>query len=154
MTPKGMEEVQRNSLSFVQEYQSILYMLMVPIYALISKLVFRNIKKFNYTEHVVINMYLSAHFNIVSSILIVLAVTIGINYLISGLAAIVLRILYSTYVFKHLYKMNLKRILLKTLWFLVILALAFILLSIATAVIMYLNGDFQKILENSAILGN
>lgn len=148
MTLEGMEDMQQNNMTFIQEYQSILYMLMVPVYALISKFVFLKFKKFNYTEHVVINMYLSAHFSIVTSILIVLAATVGIKYMTSGLTIIAFQILYSAYAFKRLFNITLKGIILRSLLFLVILAVVFIILSIAFAFIMYLNGDLQKAFES------
>ena len=58
MAGKGTEEFQHKNIQFVQEYQSLIMMLSVPIYALMSRLTFLNLKKFNYTEHLVIFMYL------------------------------------------------------------------------------------------------
>src|SRR5690606_26236828 len=45
MSLEGMEDMQQDNMAFMQEYQSILYMLMVPVYALISKFVFLKFKK-------------------------------------------------------------------------------------------------------------
>lgn len=148
MTTEGMDDMQQN-ISFMQEYQSIFYMLMVPVYALMSKLIFFNIKRFNYTEHVVINMYLSAHFSIVTSILIVLAAAVGIQYMTSGLTTIIFQIAYSAYAFKRLYKLTSKGILLRSLLFLVVLAVLIILISIGFVVFMSFNGDLQKAFESA-----
>lgn len=147
-SPDNIKEMQQTNFQFAQEYQSILYMLLVPFYALITKLVFFNIKKYNYTELVVINMYLSAHFSIVSALFVVAAASLGFSYLSSGMLIIILQILYSTYVFKQLYKMSLKNILLRFILFMAIIVVIFILATIAMAIIMYLNGDLQKAFES------
>lgn len=148
-TPAGSANFQEKNMAFTQEYQSILYMLMVPLYALTSQLVFLNIKKYNYTEHIVINMYLSAHFSIITCfIIIILAAFFGVHYVSSGMLLLVVQILYSMYVFKKLYKLSLKRILWKTCLFLIIGFAIFIFISIIYAVVMFLTGDLQEIFES------
>ncbi|MEO8773855.1 MAG: DUF3667 domain-containing protein [Gelidibacter sp.] len=155
MSLKGMKGMKQEDLKIMEDYQSILYMLMVPIYALISKLVFLNIKKFNYTEHVVINMYLIAHVSIVSSMLVVLATSIGVIYMTSVLTLLAFQVLYSAYAFKRLFKTTLKSIILKSLIFLVILVFVIMLIAVVYAVDMYLNGDLQQTLESGkAASGN
>ena len=61
---KGSEEFQRKNMSFIQEYQSIVMMLYVPIYAFISKIVFYDKKNYNYTEQLVVYMYIQAQISI------------------------------------------------------------------------------------------
>lgn len=148
MSTNGMEKFQQDNFAFMQEYQSILYMLMVPLYAIISKLVFLNYKTFNYTEHVVINMYLSAHFSIVSAILVVSAATLGINFMTSGLILIALQIVYSAYAFKRLHNMTFKKIILKSLLFLVLMVVVLILFILAFMMVMFLNDDLQNAYES------
>ncbi len=143
----GMEGFQKNNMNFAQEYQSIIYMLMVPIYALMSKIVFFNFKNYNFTEHIVINMYLAAHFSIVSTILIIISSLFGINFAIIASIIIPLQIIFSAYCFKRLLKLSLKGIILKTLFFLVILILLFVVFSVLTAILMYFSGDMKKIIE-------
>lgn len=147
MTQEGMEEVQKQTMNFTQEYQSIIYMLMVPVYALISKIVFFNHKTYNYTEHVVINMYTSAHMAIVSSILVLILSVIGVSFMISSISIIPIQIIYTAYVFKRLFKLSAKSILLKSLLFLFIGIVLYIGFSIIIGMIMYLNGDLQKVIE-------
>ncbi|MDU8885997.1 DUF3667 domain-containing protein [Yeosuana sp. MJ-SS3] len=56
----GQEELQKRNVSFVQEYYSIVMMFYVPIYALMALLTFIGLKKFNYTELLVIFLYIQA----------------------------------------------------------------------------------------------
>ena len=65
----GQEEFQRNSMNFIQEYMSIFMMLYVPIYAIMARLTFLGINKFNYTELIVVFLYIQAQISIVSGFL-------------------------------------------------------------------------------------
>lgn len=144
----GAEEMQRKGMSFTQEYQSILYMLFVPLYAIISKIVFFNKKTFNYTEHLVINMYLLAHLSILSVILTLLITFIGFDYGVSVLWILFLQTIYSAYAFKRLFNLTLGSIILKYLLFLIITIFLIVMISVLFAVFMYINGDFQEMLES------
>ncbi len=143
----GMEDIQQQNMNFAQEYQSIMYMLIVPIYAVMSKIVFFNYKQYNYTEHLVINMYLAAHISIITSILVLITSFLGINFGIVGLLSLPLQIVFFTYCYKRLFKLNLKSIILKTLLFLLLLSIFFIIASIISAVIMFFNGTFEEMRE-------
>ena len=147
LSPKGMEAMQKENMSFAQEYQSLLYMLAVPFYALISKLVFLSYKKYNYTEHIVINMYMSAHFAMVSAIFVIVTSMIGINFILSATIIIILQLIYSAYVFKQLYRMTTGGIILKSLLFLGLLIIIMILFSIFSAIMMFINDDFKEAYE-------
>lgn len=144
----GTEEFQKKNLDFMLEYQSIVMMLYVPLYALMSKIVFFNHKKFNYTEHLVIFMYILAQTSIISAVFTVFAAIFGLTLgTIAFIFSLPFQILYSAYCLKRLFKLNFKTILLKTIFFLLLLILVFIAFSILMAVIMYFNGDFEQMRE-------
>ena len=145
LTQSGTEEFQKENMNFVQEYQSIIYMLIVPVYALVSKIVFFDFKQFNYTEHLVLNMYLAAHLSIVSTILVLTTSLFGFNFNMVGLFLIPLQILFSAYCFKRVFDLNIKTILLKTIFFVLILTILFVIFSVLTAIMMYYNGTLDKI---------
>lgn len=147
----GSEEIQRKSMSFTQEYQSMLYMVFVPIYALISKIVFLNNKTFNYTEHLVINMYILAHVSILSVILTLFTTFLGIDYGVMSLVVIFLQTIYSAYAFKRLYNLPLRSIILKYLLFIVVSLILVIVLSLLSAIMMVMNGDIQDALEQGKV---
>ena len=145
MAQPGTEEMQQQNMNFVQEYQSILYMLIVPVYAIVSKIVFFNYKQHNYTEHLVINMYLAAQLSIVSSILIIITSILGMNYGVIGLLTLPFQIIFSAYCFKRIYNLSFQSIILKTLIFLIILIFLFVAFSILLATKMYFDGTFEEI---------
>lgn len=147
MAQEGAEEFQQQNMNFAQEYQSIIFMLSVPLYALVSKIVFFNYKQYNYTEHLVINMYLTAHLSIVFSFVFLITSLFGINYGIVGFLSIPLQILFSAYCFKRIFKLGYTSIFLKTFLFLLILLMLFILLSISMGIMMYYDGTMQELID-------
>ena len=144
----GQEEFQKRNVGFVQEYQALFMMLYVPIYALMARATFIGINKYNYTELLVIFLYIQAQLSIASAVLGIMVISLfGINQGVFSLIAIPLMIVYSAFCLKRLYKLNYKNIILRTLLFLVILIMAFAILSVIMAIIMFLNGNFQSMIE-------
>ena len=148
ITAKGQEELATQQLAFIQEYQSILMILYVPIYALISKIVFFNLKKYNYTEHLVIFMYISAQLSILSAILVILGAFFQLSIGTVSILTLPLQIFYSAYCLKRLYRLNIQGIILRTLIFLLVLAVIFIIIIIAYVAIMYFNGGLQEMIDS------
>jgi len=140
-------QMNQENLDFQLEYQSLMMMIYAPIYALISRLVFLKNKKFNYTEHLVIFLYVTAQISIVSAFITVMAGLFGIGLIALTIISLPLQILYSAYCLKRLYQLNLAEIILKTLIFFMILGVVFIIAVIAMVVIMYLNGNLQEMIE-------
>lgn len=146
-TVKGQEEFQRKNMAFIQEYQSIIMMLYVPLYALIARVVFFGHKQFNYTELLVVFMYIQAQISIVSSIAVIVLGAFGLASNAIGMSMIPLMILYSAYCLKRIYKLRLIDIIARTLLFGVVLIIVFILITILMVAIMYLTGDLQEMIE-------
>lgn len=145
---QGMANFQKSNMAFVQEYQSLIAMLFVPVYALMSKLVFINYKAYNFTEHLVINMYLFAHMSIASSVMALLALLMGMNFMVFSTGIMLpLQILYAAYAFKRLFKLNVKNIIIKTLLFSLVLMTLSVLLIITVLFIMYVTGGLDEIME-------
>ncbi|WP_282044418.1 DUF3667 domain-containing protein [Winogradskyella flava] len=147
LTVEGQEEFQQKNMQFVQEYQSIIVMLYVPIYALMAKLVFFDKKKFNYTELLVVFIYIQAQISIVSSVIVIALGVLGLSSGIVGMAMIPLMILYSAYCLKRIYNLNFLDITVRTLLFGVVLAITFVIITILMLVIMYFNGDLKEMVE-------
>jgi len=144
----GSEDFSKSIFDLTTEYQSIIMMLYVPIYALMSKITFLKNKKYNYTEHLVIFMYILSQLTITSAIFMIIAANFGQT--IGSLAftlTLPLHVFYSAYCLKRLFPLSIKKILLKTLLFLVILTVFFIISSFIAAVVMYFTGDMQEMIE-------
>lgn len=147
ITVEGQEEFAKNNLEFTQEYQSIIMMISVPIYAIISKIVFFNIKTSNYTEHLVMFMYIFSQMAIFGALFQIIGAVFGISLGTIGIIFLPIQILYSSYCLKRLFNLSLKGIILKMLFFLVILSIAIVIFSILYLVILYFNGGLQEIID-------
>lgn len=149
---EGMSETDKVSLElgkkfqdFVLDYQNLFYIAMIPFLALISKLVFIDKKKYNLSEHFVINIYGYSQMSICINILYILF--IWNNRLIYYIASIngAFQILYFAYIFKRIFELNLKQIALRTLLFLVVLGVVLGVLSIALGLYLAFFTDiFQR----------
>ena len=144
---EGQEEMQRRNMQFIQEYQSIIVMLYVPIYALMARLVFFDKKRFNYTELLVVFMYIQAQISIVSALLTIAIGLIGYSSSMVGMFMLLLMIFYTAFALKRIYELNSFEIIVRKLLFGVVLAITFVILTIIVFVLMYLNGDVQEMIE-------
>jgi len=120
LAQKGTEEMAQKNVNFVQEYISIFMMLFVPVYALISRTVFFNIKTFNYTEHIIIFMYVIAQISIVGAFFNLVGVVFGISL---GSLAFVngpFQLIFTAYCLKRLYKLDFLNLILRSLIFIIV----------------------------------
>jgi hypothetical protein len=147
VTAKGAEDFSRKNLEFINEYQSLVMMLYVPLYALLAKLVFLKKKKFNYTELLVIFAYILSQVSIISAVITIIFAVFGISIGAIAMVLLPLQVIYSAYCLKYLYSLTMEGIILRTLLFLLILGVFFILLAMVAGVLMYYSGDFKKIIE-------
>lgn len=147
VTAKGTEDFSKKNLEFINEYQSLVMMLYVPLYALLARLVFLKNKKFNYTELLVIFAYILSQISIISAVITVIFALFGVSIGSMALFLLPLQIIYSAYCLKALYTLSAEGIILKTLLFLVILGVCFFLFAMIMGVFMYYSGDFEKIIE-------
>lgn len=127
-----------SDLSF--DYQSLISFLTIPFLAFISRLVFFNYKKYNLTEHFVIHLYAYSHITMVISF-ITLPLLLGLkNIFLILWIQFPVSIIYIAYVLKSLYNLSLKKIVIKTLLFSLIMAVLFIIFSIISGIIMIKMG--------------
>ncbi|MDT0540414.1 DUF3667 domain-containing protein [Croceitalea sp. P059] len=127
------------------KYQGLFYILTLPILAAISRLVFINRKKYNFSEHFIINIYGYSHLSLCINIIYLgLMWNSKILYYI-GLINVPIQILYFTYVFKRIFQLNLKQTLIKLIFFLFILGTLFFILMVLIALYMVFFTDiFQQ----------
>jgi hypothetical protein len=140
-------EFQKKNMTFIEEYQSLLMMLYVPIYAIMARVSFAGIKKYNYTELLVIFLYVQAQISFVSAVLGVILSAAGMNQGEMILLLIPLMILYAAFCLKRLYNLNFLNIFLRTLLFFAVLVVMLMVMSVIMAIVMFLNGDFQEMIE-------
>ena len=146
---KGTEESNNAVLEFMKEYSSIAMMLNVPIYALMSKLAFIAEKKYryNYTEHLVIFMYLLAQLSFIGFVTTLIGAFSGLSLGSISFISIPITFIYIWYCLKRIFNLDWTNFLMRALIFICILIALIVLIAIVIGVIMYLNGDFQNMNE-------
>ncbi|MEO1033377.1 MAG: DUF3667 domain-containing protein [Bacteroidota bacterium] len=87
------------------DYQGVFFSILMPFMAVGTWLVYLDKRKHNYTEHIVINLFLSAQTIYVSFILyLLLAILDVLDYLTASLIITLPLILYGAYVLNRIYK--------------------------------------------------
>ena len=149
VTQKGNEQMSKNVYDFIKEYQSIAMMINVPIYALISKIVFikENKFKYNYTEHLVIFMYILAQTSIINSILIGIGGAVGFSIGTLSMIFGPLQLIYSGYCLKRVFDLDLKNLAIRTFIFIVVLAILSILFIAIFILVVKNNGGLEAFIE-------
>jgi len=150
ISSKGMETFSNTMLNYLQDYQSFVLMLFVPFYALMGNIVFFNIKKYNYTEHLIAFMYIIAQLTILGAFIVVFSAILGLKMGNISFYVMLLQMIYSAYCLKGLYELNFKGIFLRTLLFLLVLSVFYIITIFLTIIIMFLTGGsevFKEIIE-------
>ena len=118
-------------------YQGLIYILSIPFYALGTYIVYYwfHQRVYNFTEHLVLNLYYSAQWIIVTSIISVLFLFLGIDYLV---VSIILTIPYFAYLFwvlKRVFKNNIWETLARLLLIMIIIGVLILLISLLTGII-------------------
>ena len=153
-TTPGTENFNNGVMTFVTDYQSLVMMLYVPFYALIARVIFINKKIYNFTEQLVIFMYIQAQISIASALIITPLVVSGLDFGLLGVFLIPAMVIYSAYCLKRLYQLSIAELILKTLLFLIFFFILFIVITIIFMAIMYLNGDLEKMMEARKVVTN
>lgn len=116
-------EFKQALMKFQLKYYIIFAFLSLPVYTLISFLVFR--KPYNFAEHLLINTYLQGIITFLTILFFALSMLFGFNILTSGI--IILPIFYYSFAYKSLYKLTFGQLLLKILKFIGIMLLFMII---------------------------
>ena len=102
-------------LNKVYEYQGLIAILSIPIYALLSRFVFINSKKYNIAEHLVIITYSAAQLYIVTFAATLISLPLAINFNTLSSFVFIPALLYMALIYKKLYSISWKSAALKSL---------------------------------------
>lgn len=141
----SFKDMEKNMGNFTSNYQNIIYMISVPISALATWLSYYIVgsRRFNFTEHTVINLYFSGQLILVNSVIGIIALLLGINLYIVTTIITLLSFIYFFYIFKRVFNDSFGDALLKMILTFVIYSFFFFLifvLSIIVGVIIKLNS--------------
>lgn len=99
------------------EYNSLLYFILIPALALISRIVFFN-KRYNYTEHLVLFFYTMPLFSMFSSLVtLMIALFIPAEFMLISLGLYGVFFIHHCFVFKQIFELSIKQLILKILLF-------------------------------------
>lgn len=148
---EGQEEMTLKMVSLMEEYYTFMMILFIPLYALMSRLVFLNRKEFNFTEHIVMAMYIMAQFSLISSLLNLTLLVLHIPSTLLGSLSVFLQMAYFGYCYKRIYKLSASGILLRTLLFLtiiIVVMIGFVVLGIVGALFFKESAVMQQFMES------
>ena len=146
-TDEAQLEVSMEFSEVFVEYQSLLFFASIPLLALISRVVFYKNKRYNYTEHLVLNIYTYSEASILTTILSFATVWSKEIYPIVSYMVMPLQMIYYSYVLKRLFNLSFGQLTIKILLFLLVLIPLYIFFVVIFGIIMILNGDFNEIIE-------
>jgi hypothetical protein len=129
------------------EYISFIFFLTIPVSALISRLIFLKNKKYNFSEHLIINLYTYSHISLTVTVVYILTIWYQPVFVVMNIIGALFQVVFFAYVLKRLYGLIFGQILLKTLLFFSVLIPLFIILVIVYNILMYLGGYYDELIE-------
>ncbi|MGK0387112.1 MAG: hypothetical protein ACI849_001733, partial [Patiriisocius sp.] len=125
------------------EYQSALFFAFIPFFAFISWLVFLNKKKYNFAEHLVLNLYAYAQISIFTVLFYFASVWNPQIFKYVMLISLPMQIVVYAYMVKRIFALSIKQLIIKTLYFFVIGGILYTLGIIALLAIILLTGSMD-----------
>jgi len=112
-TPFDMKDY----MNSVYDYNSILIFSILPLFALVSKIVFYNYNQFNYAEHNLIYFYTYSQTSILTILVIPIILFFKVDYVYYSLLSFLIMFGYHFFALKRIFQLSLKKMILKTLLF-------------------------------------
>lgn len=107
LTPGSLTNKDTPNMDFVFDYQGLLSYLMMPLYALMTWILFLDRKKLNYTEHLVANAYITGQVSFVQ-VLVCLPLfgLVDVRYDVFTWSFLLLTVSYQFYVLKKVHQIG------------------------------------------------
>ncbi|MFC2187980.1 DUF3667 domain-containing protein [Fulvivirgaceae bacterium LMO-SS25] len=151
LTQEGNPFAMESTLNTIFDYYSFVAFLTLPIVALISKIVFWKFKKYNYIEHLVIYFYTYSQTSIIGALLGIVVLFITQDFFLVSILLYPMMIGYHIFALRRVFDLSYKQIFIKTLVFIGVALLIYIILVIIFAIvyiiIMSQNGELEKLQE-------
>lgn len=147
LSTNGNETFMEDLFDFIQKYSSILMMLYVPLYAIISRTVFFDNKKYNYTEHVVAYTYILAFISLLGLLVNIFCVLLGYDLGAGSYINLLIQVLYISYCFKRLYGLTKVEILVRAMLSFAVYAILYIIIVCIILLAVYLIEGSEPIID-------
>lgn len=129
------------------EYNTWLYFILMPIFALMSWIVFYNRRKYNYAEHLILNFYAYSEVSILTIILYSFTIASPSLFQYATYSVFILQMIYYSYVLKRIYSLSLSQLFIKILFFIGLLIPLYIVGVIVALLILYFTGKLDLLLD-------
>ncbi|MBO0321892.1 DUF3667 domain-containing protein [Muricauda sp. CAU 1633] len=141
LTPNSITDTEGPNMDYVFDYQGLLMYLIVPMYALMTWFLFFDKKKFNFTEHVVVNTYITGQVSFVQ-VLICLPLfgLFDVKYDLFTWFFLFLTISYQFYVFKKIYQIGFWSAFLRGFIYLILFAILMMVIGLLIVVVSIATG--------------
>jgi len=125
------------------DYSSLFFISYLPLITISAFLVF-NKRKFNFTEHFIIAIYVLAHYSIVSFPLSLTSLIISPeNYTVFGQVFMIIVFFYFIYTYQRLNKYKSGKLIWRSFLFSTLLVILFFILIIAIMLLLFATGVFE-----------
>ena len=133
-------------LDAFNNYQSIFYIISIPFSALATWVAYFIAKdrRYNFTEHVIFNIYYSAQLIIVTAILSIVFLVFGMNYLIISSFVTLFSLIYLYHILKRVFTDTFWNTLLKFILVMLAIAATFLILIFLFAIIVVIYALIIK----------
>ncbi|WP_299336128.1 DUF3667 domain-containing protein [uncultured Psychroserpens sp.] len=149
---KAQENNPFNNFDYEQfnNYQSLIYTMSVPISAISTWIAYwiAGIRRFNFTEHVVINLYYSAQVIIITAFITILFLCLGIDFLLTSSLTFLFTLVYFFYVLKRVFNTSI----LETVAHYMLVMVMFVILFIIAMVIAVIIGIIIVLVKKGAVV--
>lgn len=145
---QGQEKLSKAISNFIFDYNSLIYFMIIPAFAIISWMVFIN-KKYNLTEHIVIYLYTMSFSSVASIFLTVSVILIAPkSYMVFSFVIYFLMFVYHIFLLKRLFKLSGKEMIMKTLAFLPLGFIFYLIFSLSLIILVIIteNLSFQDLM--------
>ncbi|WP_400072970.1 DUF3667 domain-containing protein [Zobellia russellii] len=116
-------EINRDVMNYSLKYYNLLAFLLLPLYTLISRIVFG--KAYNFGEHLVTNTFIQSILGLFGILLFISSLLVGVNLFFTGM--FILPLFYYSLTYKKLYHLKFGQILLSVLKFIGVILLLFLI---------------------------
>ncbi|MFP2996579.1 DUF3667 domain-containing protein [Spongiivirga sp. MCCC 1A20706] len=141
---EGSKKMLENmSAGDTMEYSSLMFSIIIPVFALLSWIIFLD-KKYNFTEHIVLYLYTMSGLSILTVILgqIILLIS-PTNYISFIFLTYPVLLLYHCYALKRIFELNFGQLILRTFLFLFLFGVTYIIIGIASFIIGLFMGTYD-----------
>lgn len=131
-------EIQKKVSDILINYLGIYTTLMLPIGSIFTWLLFLDYRKYNFTEHIIINLYTTAYYTFISLPIFTFVLLIGLNTNVMMSVSYMVSIAYLAYVFKRLFNISFWISLLRVIAYYLLFIISVVIIAMVIAVIVIL----------------